>query len=251
MKIIAHRGASALRPENTIASFDLAIESGFKLIELDVHLTSDNVPVIMHDETVDRTTNGTGNINSLSLKDIKKLNAGYNFDSQIKYLENIPTLSEIISRYKNSSHIFIEIKSRDKKIIPIIKDLLVKNKLYNDKIFETLYLGIPGVSIISFDINQLILSKSISPHINHGYLVKIASENDIEICKKYGFLGIFPYINNISKKFVDHARSNKLFIGAWGVMSEDEVILAKQLGLSGITVDNPSEVNTQLKRLEK
>ena len=97
MKIIAHRGASALRPENTIASFDLAVESGFKLIELDVHLTSDNIPVIMHDETVDRTTNGTGNINSLSLKDIKKLNAGYNFDSQIKYLENIPTLSEIIS----------------------------------------------------------------------------------------------------------------------------------------------------------
>tara|TARA_Y100001970_G_scaffold93702_1_gene118126 strand:- start:9137 stop:9892 length:756 start_codon:yes stop_codon:yes gene_type:complete len=251
MKIIAHRGASALRPENTIASFDLAIESGFKLIELDVHLTSDNIPIVMHDETVDRTTNGTGNINSLCLKDIKRLNAGYNFDSRIKYIEDIPTLSEIIARYNNSSHIFIEIKSKDKTIIPIIKDILIKHNLYNDKKHETLSLGIPGVSIISFDINQLILSKSISPNINHGYLVKIAKENDIEICKKYGFLGIFPYIKTISTKFVDLALSNNLFIGAWGVMSKNEVIIAKQLGLSGITVDNPSEVKKQLKRLEE
>jgi len=251
MKIIAHRGASALRPENTMASFDLAIESGFNLIELDVHLTSDNIPIVMHDETVDRTTNGTGNISSFSLKDIKKLNAGYNFDSQIMYTENVPTLSEIITRYNNSSHIFIEIKSRDKSIIPIIKDLLIKNNLYSDKKHETLFLGIPGVSIISFDINQLILSKSISPNINHGYLVKMANENDIETCKKYGFMGIFPYIKTINSKFVDLARSNKLFIGAWGVMSENEVIHAKQLALSGITVDNPSEVKNQLKRLEK
>ena len=58
--IIAHRGFSAERPENTISSFDHAIENGFDLLELDVHLSADGVLVVMHDEKVDRTTDGTG-----------------------------------------------------------------------------------------------------------------------------------------------------------------------------------------------
>ena len=75
IEIIAHRGYSAERPENTIASFDLAVNSGFPLIELDTHLTLDKIPVVMHDSDVDRTTNGTGPINSLTLEEIKKLDA--------------------------------------------------------------------------------------------------------------------------------------------------------------------------------
>lgn len=251
MKIIAHRGSSALRPENTIASFDLAIKSEFNLIELDIHLSSDDVPVVIHDETVDRTTNGSGKISSLRLSQIKKLNAGENFNSKIRFNESIPTLEEIIKRYKNSSHIFIEIKSNDKKIISILSEILNKNNLYNRKKNDTLSIRIPGVSIISFDINQLIISKKLLPNINHGYLVKIAQEEHINLCEKYGFLGIFPYIKSINPKFVNLAKSANIFIGAWGLIDDDDIYLAKKLGLSGITVDDPKDAYKKLQRFNK
>ena len=71
MKIISHRGYSSLRPENTISSFDYSLEKGFPYIEFDIHITLDGVPVVMHDETVDRTTNGSGQIRDLTLNEIK------------------------------------------------------------------------------------------------------------------------------------------------------------------------------------
>ena len=74
--IIAHRGFSSERPENTISSFDHAFNNGFNLLELDVHLSSDGVLVVMHDEKVDRTTNGTGFLKSMTYKEISQLDAG-------------------------------------------------------------------------------------------------------------------------------------------------------------------------------
>ena len=74
--IIAHRGFSAERPENTISSFDHAIDNGFSLLELDVHLSADGVLVVMHDEEVDRTTDGSGFLKSMSFQEISKLDAG-------------------------------------------------------------------------------------------------------------------------------------------------------------------------------
>ena len=114
IEIIAHRGYSAERPENTIASFDLAVNSGLPLIELDTHLTLDKIPVVMHDSDVDRTTNGTGPINSLTLEEIKKLDAGSWFDVAYSN-QQVPTLEEILIRYKNRAHIFIEIKSNEEE----------------------------------------------------------------------------------------------------------------------------------------
>ena len=120
----------------------------------------------------------------------------------------------------------------------------MSNNINND----TLLTRIPGVSIISFDIKQLILSKKILPNLNHGYLVRVAEVEHINFCKKYGFLGIFPYIKSINSDFVNLAKSANLFVGAWGLINDEEIYLAKKLGLSGITVDNPLDVNTKLQR---
>lgn len=73
VQAIAHRGYSAKYPENTIAAYEASIDVGFSHIEVDVHLSRDEVPVIMHDKTVDRTTNGTGLINAYTLKELRRL----------------------------------------------------------------------------------------------------------------------------------------------------------------------------------
>ena len=93
-KIFAHRGASAYAPENTMAAFSLAVHQGADAIELDAKLSADGYVVVMHDDTVDRTTNGTGRVSSLSLAELQKLDAGSKFPPLFKS-EKVPTLEEV------------------------------------------------------------------------------------------------------------------------------------------------------------
>lgn len=107
--IIAHRGFSAIAPENTLAAFSKALELGVDYIELDIHLTKDDQVVIIHDETLERTTNGQGYVGDKSLEEIKKLDAGSWFDPAFKS-EKIPTLEELIKLVNGKALLFIEVK---------------------------------------------------------------------------------------------------------------------------------------------
>ena len=89
MSIYAHRGVSAHLPENTLAAFSRAIELGVDGIELDVHLSADGIPVVIHDDTADRTTNGTGNISEFTAHQLGLLDAG---DGQF-----VPTLAQVLN----------------------------------------------------------------------------------------------------------------------------------------------------------
>ncbi|MCP9332105.1 glycerophosphodiester phosphodiesterase family protein [Lentilactobacillus hilgardii] len=95
-KIIAHRGSRGTRPENTLVSFQTAIDEGAEGIETDVHFSKDKQFIIMHDETVDRTTNGTGLIMDKTLGEIKKLDAGIRFSEEFKGTQ-VPTLQEVVN----------------------------------------------------------------------------------------------------------------------------------------------------------
>jgi len=110
--IWAHRGASALAPENTLAAFTLAEAIGADGIELDVHLSRDGVPVVLHDETVDRTTDGRGAIARLTLEQLQQLDAGSWFDPDFAGTR-IPTLDEVLAWAGSRLRINIEIKSAD------------------------------------------------------------------------------------------------------------------------------------------
>ena len=106
--IIGHRGASAHAPENTIAAFELALRQHADAIELDTKLTVDGHVVVIHDQTVDRTTDGTGQVNKLSLKALKGLDAGSSFDISFKS-EKIPTLEEVFETVGHKTCINIEL----------------------------------------------------------------------------------------------------------------------------------------------
>ncbi len=102
MRVIAHRGASTEFPENTPGAFRRAIELKPFGTELDIHLSADGVAVVIHDRTVDRTTNGHGDVSSLTLAELKTLDAGNG--------EQIPTLDEVIALVGDKLHLFLEVK---------------------------------------------------------------------------------------------------------------------------------------------
>ncbi|MEK7278389.1 MAG: glycerophosphodiester phosphodiesterase family protein, partial [Chloroflexota bacterium] len=92
--VIAHRGASAAAPENTLTAFTSAAALGADAVELDVKLSKDGVPIIMHDPTVDRTTDGRGRVADLTLAALKRLDAGAKKDAKFAG-ERVPTLAEV------------------------------------------------------------------------------------------------------------------------------------------------------------
>src|SRR5687767_13229007 len=120
---IAHRGFSSQAPENTLAAFDLALRNGFANIELDVQLTRDKVPVVLHDAKVERTTNGTGEVSNFNLADLRRLDAGSWFSPKYKG-ERIPTLEEVLKRYAGKIHLHLELKSDDSELPEIVATIL-------------------------------------------------------------------------------------------------------------------------------
>jgi len=101
---IAHRGASAYEPENTLRAFARAIEMGATLIELDVHLSRDGYPVVIHDANLSRTTTGTGQVSDLTLDEIQCFDAGRG--------EHVPTLAEVIDLVRGQVQLYIELKGQ-------------------------------------------------------------------------------------------------------------------------------------------
>lgn len=121
--IIAHRGASGSAPENTLASFRSAMDIGADFIELDIHLSKDGELIVMHDETVTRTTNGKGKIRNLTLEQIKSLDAGSWFGDKFKGLV-VPTLDEVFQLSGGKIKLLIEVKGSSRKYPGIEKKLV-------------------------------------------------------------------------------------------------------------------------------
>lgn len=107
--VVAHRGSQRRAPENTMASFRAALEDGAKIFELDVSETSDLRSVVHHDDTLDRTTNGSGKVSDHTFEEVRKLDAGSWFDPQFAG-EKVPTLAEVLSWAKDKIHVDVEIK---------------------------------------------------------------------------------------------------------------------------------------------
>ena len=105
--IWAHRGRNRLAPENTMTAFRLAMEAGDAGIELDVTLSADGIPVVIHDDRVDRTTDGSGLVSELSYEELNRLDAGSWFDDRFKG-EHLPLLSDILKEARG--HIFVNIE---------------------------------------------------------------------------------------------------------------------------------------------
>ncbi|WP_307440036.1 glycerophosphodiester phosphodiesterase family protein [Bacillus sp. V2I10] len=142
--IIAHQGGEGMAPGNTLAAFSLSEKLEVDVFEMDVHLSKDEEVVIIHDDTVDRTTNGTGAVKDMTLQQLKQLDAGYHFigpDGTHPYRNKgvtIPTMEEIFTAFPGYP-MTIELKTEDPLLADKMADLIQKHNMTNKVIIASFY----------------------------------------------------------------------------------------------------------------
>lgn len=213
-KNFAHRGFSGCYPENTMLAFEKAIEVGADGIELDVQLTKDGEVVIIHDETIDRTTDGKGEVSSYTYEELQKFDASFKFRGQMGF-NKIPTLREYFELVKNTNLVTnIELKTGIKEYLGIeekVWDLIKEYKLEEK------------VIISSFNHYSIMRMKKIAPTLKYGFL----SETWIVDAGKYTYnLGVqcyHPYFPNMTKEIVEEIKSYGIEINTFTVNKEEDM----------------------------
>lgn len=230
--VIAHRGASGYAPENTFAAFDKAVELKASYIELDVQMSADGELVVIHDPTINRTTNGAGAIKDLSLSEFKKFDAGSWFHPDF-HAERIPTLKEVASRYSKKIGMLIELK--DPFLYPGIERRLVeelkKEKLHKQKD--------NNVIIQSFDVSSIQKLHTMLPNIPKGLLTLSRLQEShlrrlssfIQYVNMHYAVDDSNYLNLLKEK------GFKSFI--WTINHKKGFISAANHGANGIITDYP------------
>lgn len=228
--IYAHRGASKYSPENTFASYKKAVEMGADGIEIDVHKSKDGYLIVCHDETVDRTTNGSGYIKDINMKDLKSLDAGSWFD--IDYAgEKIPLLDEVLEFVKMENLLLnIEIKNG-----PIFYDNIEKDVINAVKNF-----GLEEKVIISsFNHYSLLTIKEIAPDIKTGILYIAGMVSPWKYAKSIGADAIHPLYVTINEEITMECISNDILVNPFTVDRESDMILMRNMGVTGIITNCP------------
>jgi glycerophosphoryl diester phosphodiesterase len=231
---IAHRGASSYAPENTLAAFDLALEMRAYHIELDVDLTSDDHIVVIHDDTLDRTTNGSGPVTSHKLAALRGLDAGSSFEAKFKG-ERIPTFDEVLERYRGRVHIHTEIKGLSPSLSQRTADLIRKHGMEKQ------------VTITSFQKIRLEEIRAYAPELATGWLVPELNDEIISQARKMGLNQLCPRANTLTPGLVGRLHSEGFVVRAWGVTTEELMKQVVQVGANGMTVNFPDKLRAYLK----
>lgn len=222
---IGHRGAKGFEPENTLISFERALEMGVDGIELDVHMSCDGSIIVIHDETIDRTTNGSGFVKTLSLTDLKFF--------RTEKEQQIPTLSEVIDLVNRKGLINIELKGNGtaKPVLDLIEHyVLDKNWKYSDFL------------ISSFDWNALREVRLLDAKIPIGVL----TQTDLDLARAFAkFIKaetIHPYFHLLTKENTRQMQVENLKVFAWTVNEIEDIQKIKSFNVNGIISDFPDRV---------
>jgi glycerophosphoryl diester phosphodiesterase len=219
LTLVAHRGYSSEAPENTLAAFDLAIAHGVFHIELDVQLSHDAVPVVIHDETLNRTTTGCGQVRDRTFRELKTLDAGNWFNADYAG-QQIPSLEEILNRYR-SADLHIELKSEEPELPEIVSSMLIDSGWVSDTPGSATTK--PRLFISSYLRDQLLLSRKFLPrHIVHELLVEQVSDESMLWAANFGAHSYHPDGNDVTPELVKKARDLNLEVGAWWWTREEQ-----------------------------
>ena len=232
--VIAHRGASSYAPENTLAAFDLALQMGARHIELDVHATSDDQIVVIHDENVERTTNGSGPVANHTLSALKALDAGSWFAPRFSG-ERIPTLDEVFERYKGLARLHTEIKGHSADLSKRTAELIQRHGMVDQ------------VTITSFQRARLEETRAFAPELPTGWLVAEITDAVIAQARAMGLTQLCPRANTVTPALVDRLRGVGFVVRAWGVANEDLMRAVVEAGADGMTVNFPDKLIAYLK----
>jgi glycerophosphoryl diester phosphodiesterase len=199
--IVGHRGAAGYEPENTLLSFQKAIEIGVDWIELDVHRSSDGHLMVIHDDTVDRTTNGHGKVSEMTLAELKKLDAGKG--------QQIPALQEVIDLARGKVKTIIEIKQAGTEVD--VMDAVERNDLVN------------AAMVASFHTYSIRRIKELSPRIMTAAIVSRLPIDFKALALDVMADSIFMRKDIVSQAIVDEAHKNGFTINVWNEDTPEEI----------------------------
>jgi len=231
--VIAHRGASSYAPENTLAAFDLALAMGVRHIELDVDVTCDGHIVVIHDDTVDRTTNGSGPVTSHTLAALRALDAGSWFGDTFTD-ERIPTFHEVLERYQGRAHLHTEIKGHSPSLSQRTADVIRTHGMEEQ------------VTITSFQHLRLEEMRAYAPELPTGWLVVEVSEAIIAQARAMGVTQLCPRANTVTPELVRRLHAEGFVARAWGVTTEDLMQQVIRAGADGMTINFPDKLMAYL-----
>jgi glycerophosphoryl diester phosphodiesterase len=248
---IAHRGGGEIWPENTLFAFERAARLGVHMIELDVHASADGVLVVMHDEEVDRTTNGTGPIHQKTLAEIKQLDAGYRWtnDGGQSYPFrgqgiSVPTLEEVFQALPQMP-LIIEIKQEEPAITHDLCRMIRQYGRQEDVMIGTFYIGAME------EMRQIGPEIATSAHANEvrSFVALSFLRLPAVYSPRFQAFQVPPRHNNIeiaTPRFIQHAHERGVQVHVWTVDETDEMERLLKMGVDGILSDRPDLLMRQL-----
>ncbi len=229
---IGHRGAAGYCPENTIASYKKAIELGAEVLELDIHLSKDDVLVVHHDPTLNRTTSGKGNLRDYTAAELKELDAGSWYHPRFKN-ERIPLLSEVLERFRSEAGFLIELKHP--ALYPGIEAKLAEELR---KFTASASITQP-ILIHSFDAESMKRFHVLMPDVQVGVLIKrrIDDETLKELAKFASFIN--PKQTILNPKLQQRIQKHGMKVYTWTVNNKNRVRMFEKMRIDGIISDFP------------
>jgi glycerophosphoryl diester phosphodiesterase len=232
--VVAHRGASAYAPENTIAAYELALDQGADALEIDVHLSRDDQPVVIHDFTLERTTDGRGRVRDLTVSELKRLDAGSWFGSRHRG-ERIQTLQEVLERFRERTQFVVELKAGS-EVYPGIEEQVVS--LLRACVAEERSL------VFSFNLDTLAKIREISPGMRTGALVTHPPFDPAAV--KSVATALCPAAHLFTADAAAEARTAGLETYVWVVNDAAAMDRMTDLGVTGILTDRPDLLRARL-----
>jgi glycerophosphoryl diester phosphodiesterase len=229
--IIAHRGDKTHAPENTLSAFKLAAENGADAIEFDVKLTADGRVIVLHDPTVNRTTNGMGKISQLPFAAVRDLDAGAWFSEKFQG-ERIPTLDEVLETVGRRLYINIELTNYvtpGDGLVPKVVDVVKKHGLLDQMLFS------------SFFARNLNITRSLLPEVPCGLLCMrgILGSWGRAFTWRGDYYGLHPFFTDVDPGLVYRVQAAGKRVYVWTVNPEEDLKRMIGLGVDAIITDNP------------
>lgn len=232
----AHRGASAECPENTLLAFSRAIAHGVDALELDVHLTRDDVLLVIHDSTLERTTNGTGRVRDHSLTEIRQLDAGQG--------QRAPTLDEVFGLVRSTPiRLCVEVKGETETDGLTIAEAIVRSLEAADFGGQAIVTSFSPAALLKVRALQPALATMLDPSPQDGSLTPR------QICEqtlRAGANSLSYDFQFVTQAVADEARLAGLALWPWAPNTADEIRAMVQLGVPGIMTDRPDVLNKVL-----
>lgn len=233
MKVYSHRGESKYAPENTMSAFYLAYLVHSDGIETDVRKTKDNILVLIHDKSIDRTSNNSGKISDYTYKELLKMDFGNEYYKG----EKIVSLDEFLKNFSNRNiNIYLELKESgyEKLIVDTIKKYNINN-----------------IVLISFKYNILKNIRNLNNKIKLGWLIYDVNDLIIKESKSIKLNHILCTSICLNENEVKKLKENNFIVGVWGILGKPEIKRLKSIGVDEIIYDSGYDVIKFLNRNKK